>query len=60
MALIARIQHPYIVEFKEGWVEKVGPRNSGFVMIFFSCKCDLCTESKALCWNAGLLCFFVT
>ena len=24
MALIARIQHPYIVEFKEAWVEKVG------------------------------------
>jgi hypothetical protein len=23
MALIARIQHPYIVEFKEAWVEKV-------------------------------------
>lgn len=22
MALIARIQHPYIVEFKEAWVEK--------------------------------------
>ncbi|KAK6144180.1 hypothetical protein DH2020_021000 [Rehmannia glutinosa] len=24
MALIARIQHPYIVEFKEAWVEKQG------------------------------------
>jgi hypothetical protein len=23
MALIARLQHPYIVEFKEAWVEKV-------------------------------------
>jgi hypothetical protein len=23
MALIARIKHPYIVEFKEAWVEKV-------------------------------------
>jgi len=23
MALIARIRHPYIVEFKEAWVEKV-------------------------------------
>jgi len=23
MALIARIQHPYIMEFKEVWVEKV-------------------------------------
>jgi hypothetical protein len=23
MALIARMQHPYIVEFKEAWVEKV-------------------------------------
>lgn len=23
MALIARVQHPYIVEFKEAWVEKV-------------------------------------
>jgi hypothetical protein len=23
MALIARLQHPYIVDFKEAWVEKV-------------------------------------
>jgi hypothetical protein len=23
MALIARLQHPYIVQFKEAWVEKV-------------------------------------
>jgi len=28
MALIARIQHPYIVEFKEAWVEKVRVRAS--------------------------------
>lgn len=29
MALIARIKHPYIVEFKEAWVEKVsGSLNS--------------------------------
>lgn len=26
MALIARVQHPYIVEFKEAWVEKVSIR----------------------------------
>uniref|UniRef100_A0A2P2IRB5 Uncharacterized protein n=1 Tax=Rhizophora mucronata TaxID=61149 RepID=A0A2P2IRB5_RHIMU len=24
MALIAGIQHPYVAEFKEAWVEKVG------------------------------------
>lgn len=32
MALIARIQHPYIVEFKEAWVEKV--RNIIYLFIF--------------------------
>ena len=38
MALIARIQHPYIVEFKEAWVEKVGPGNSSFLTNFFAVK----------------------
>ena len=34
MALIARVQHPYIVEFKEAWVEKVSV--NFFDLIHFS------------------------
>lgn len=41
MALIARIQHPYIVEFKEAWVEKVGPGNSSFLTNFFAANATL-------------------
>lgn len=37
MALIARIQHPYIVEFKEAWVEKVrNCQNYSLVMLLYS------------------------
>lgn len=38
MALIARLQHPYIVEFKEAWVEKVcsrGTHTYTFFIFFF-------------------------
>ena len=53
MALIARLQHPYIVEFKEAWVEKVG--SSG------TCSCICLLFGSILCYlNAwvliGLLC----
>ncbi|TYJ96069.1 serine/threonine-protein kinase Nek5 isoform X1 [Cucumis melo var. makuwa] len=33
MALIARVQHPYIVEFKEAWVEKVSIRFVNFLSL---------------------------
>lgn len=40
MALIARLQHPYIVEFKEAWVEKVCSRGTHtythFLYFFFN------------------------
>lgn len=32
MALIARLQHPYIVEFKEAWVEKVYHLETSFYL----------------------------
>ena len=35
MALIARLQHPYIVEFKEAWVEKVCKFRNLFLHCFF-------------------------
>ena len=35
MALIARLQHPYIVEFKEAWVEKVCKFRNLFLCCFF-------------------------
>ena len=43
MALIARIQHPYIVEFKEAWVEKVrGYRyTTSIELTFFGYICFL-------------------
>ncbi|KAI5014383.1 hypothetical protein ZWY2020_055773 [Hordeum vulgare] len=46
MALIARLQHPYTVEFKEAWVEKV--RNIH--------KCANCCEqpSETVRWFAQL------
>lgn len=34
MALIARIQHPYIVEFKEAWVEKVR-QSTPFQLLYY-------------------------
>lgn len=40
MALIARIQHPYIVEFKEAWVEKVRDPLSFFGVVICSDKFD--------------------
>jgi len=33
MSLIARVQHPYIVEFKEAWVEKVSFTSLWFLWI---------------------------
>lgn len=33
MALIARLQHPYIVEFKEAWVEKVFICNPFYIFL---------------------------
>lgn len=60
MALIARIQHPYIVEFKEAWVEKVSqspcffPQLGNFAVdlhyLFF------CPELEVVLDIAGLLC----
>jgi serine/threonine protein kinase len=38
MALIARLQHPYIVEFKEAWVEKVWKFRNFFFNCFFCLK----------------------
>jgi len=38
MALIARIQHPYIVEFKEAWVEKVRDPLSHCVFLVLMCS----------------------
>ena len=54
MALIARLQHPYIVEFKEAWVEKV------FILTFIllcllglKFQLSLFTDKEG---HAGLLC----
>ena len=36
MALIARLQHPYTVEFKEAWVEKVCPLGACICYVSFA------------------------
>ena len=70
MALIARIQHPYIVEFKEAWVEKVRYYTTFFSFLLrFSNQKWTFTSSLLSTWlpflnvdfefcdcNVGLLC----
>ncbi|PWA34074.1 Microtubule-associated protein, MAP65/Ase1/PRC1 [Artemisia annua] len=43
MALIARVQHPFIVEFKEAWVEKVWLQE---VEIVVRLPCGLCVINQ--------------
>ncbi|KAJ8439323.1 LOW QUALITY PROTEIN: hypothetical protein Cgig2_022460 [Carnegiea gigantea] len=49
MALIARIQHPYIVEFKEAWVEKVRSRATAKVE-----TCEYTFKESSDFFNVGL------
>lgn len=48
MALIARLQHPFIVEFKEAWVEKV------CTMYYTQVDCNVSLHDFPV-----ILCFFV-
>jgi hypothetical protein len=47
MALIARLQHPYIVEFKEAWVEKVCSLGTHTAFIFGLVGLNLCVFDRA-------------
>lgn len=61
MALIARIQHPYIVEFKEAWVEKV---RTIVCILDYMIKIVLnlfifsWIRKSMFCNNVGLLCLY--
>ncbi|KAK6138158.1 hypothetical protein DH2020_028094 [Rehmannia glutinosa] len=56
MALIARIQHPYIVEFKEAWVEKLLATAGGdMAELMKKANGQYFPEEKLLKWFAQLL-----
>lgn len=46
MALIARVQHPYIVEFKEAWVEKVSRYFTFLLSFSLSCEFEQIDKMK--------------